>query len=185
MPSYHISNRPSHGCFWGRKRGSYMGKIRRNVGSLWRYRRCGIASGRPMFSVVVRHIKRLPSGVLSPLVIDQTQGVRVELNACFVLRLATVNCIRDTLSPVLGRNNKGWKMSSNVEYWITYSESQLMINAFKNLQNILDLSIYFALWAILRCCQHLEYTESNDRMMCEWWRRWIPKEAVTYGNVYY
>jgi hypothetical protein len=87
---------PPHRRLWGRKRASCMGEGRRNVGSLGRYRRCGIASGHPMFSAVARHIKRLPSGVLSPLVIDQIQGVRVELNACFMLRLAAQNYIRDS-----------------------------------------------------------------------------------------
>lgn len=66
--------------------------------SLGRYRECGIASRRPMFSAVARYIKRLPSVVLSPLVIDQAQGVRVELNACFMLRFATLSCyISDSL----------------------------------------------------------------------------------------
>jgi hypothetical protein len=55
-----------------------MGRGRRNVGSLGHYTRCSIASGRPTFSVVARHTKCLPSGVLSPLVIDQIQAVAVE-----------------------------------------------------------------------------------------------------------
>jgi hypothetical protein len=88
---------PSRGRFEERsERPTSVRKGRLNVGSLGRYMRCGNVAARPMLSVVTRYIKRLPSGALSPLVIDQVQAVSVERNAYFMLRLTTLSYTRYT-----------------------------------------------------------------------------------------
>jgi hypothetical protein len=79
-----------------------------------------------MFSAVARHMKRLPSGVLSPLDIDQTQGVRVELNACFMLRHTTLNSIRDSFISTSSTQQQG--MKNVLQYEVLDHRLRIMVD---------------------------------------------------------